>query len=764
MIILKSYQQEAVDDLIKSTYSLLRTPGGRLKMIFDAPTGAGKTVTMAAFINKFCEELPDKIDLEQKQVAFVWIAPNQLHLQSFDSLKSYFSELRSVKPIRFEDITDRRLKAGEVLFLNWQSINKESNLFIKDNENDQTIIGYINNSRLHNIEIILILDEAHLFASKGKAAQEFMQSIYAKIEIEVSATPMFRQSAKKSVQITRHEVIEAGMIKKGVVLNPLLNSHEQNQKSLNQILLEQALAKKKQLENGYKKLGININPLLLIQLPNDSKSETVIDLKVVDEITSLLKIKNITEENHRLATWLSSKKVNLDFIEKPDSMVDVLLFKQAIALGWDCPRAAVLLIFREIKEETFTIQTVGRILRMPEQKHYQDLSLNYGYVFTNLSRDVINIVKDDMDYIVQNKAIRSNGYKPIGLNSFFINTRLERNRLSSKFRRCLYDAADELFDLATNPEVSGTESIFIYNERRFKECFIELDVNNIEISIPKNVNLSPDIGVTYVEQVERFAKTKSELDILFRQFCRNHVGKYAKVDSSPVLELALKLFFEDYLGASEFQAIKIILYDQNRPRFVDLIDRAIDKHEYLLKQKASQASKLIEESKWDVPVERIYNEFYREQSALTHALQPFYEFINTSKTEKEFVDYLETNREYISWWYKNGVRNKEDFAITYIGADNIIKGFYVDFVIMLKNGLIALFDTKTPDSDSDFCGKHNALIQYVRENTTPEKPIIGGIIVSKGAGKEQVWRYAPTEITEPRITSEWVSFIPALGR
>ncbi|MEI5617699.1 hypothetical protein WB403_52305, partial [Streptomyces brasiliscabiei] len=70
-----------------------------------------------------------------------------------------------------------------------------------------------------------------------------------------------------------------------------------------------------------------------------------------------------------------------------------------------------------------------------------------------------------------------------------------------------------------------------------------------------------------MHEIEKFAKTQSELDILFRQFCRNHTGSYAKIDSTPVLELALKLFFEEYLSMNEFAAVKIILFEQNKPRF-----------------------------------------------------------------------------------------------------------------------------------------------------------------------------------------------------
>ena len=132
MITLRNYQEEAVQGLLQDTYRLLAKPSARHKMVFKAPTGAGKTVTIAAFLNQLSNELPDKLELPKRKVAYIWFAPNQLHLQSFFSLKDYFKELRTIKPIQFEDVTDGQLKQNEMLFLNWQSVNKKNNEFIKE--------------------------------------------------------------------------------------------------------------------------------------------------------------------------------------------------------------------------------------------------------------------------------------------------------------------------------------------------------------------------------------------------------------------------------------------------------------------------------------------------------------------------------------------------------------------------------------------------------------------------------------------------------
>ncbi|MFD0835946.1 DEAD/DEAH box helicase [Mariniflexile aquimaris] len=759
MIQLKNYQEEAVNGLLKDTYSALKLPGTRNRMVFKAPTGAGKTVAMAAYLNQLAAEIPDKLDLPKRKVAFIWFAPNQLHLQSYFSLKDYFKELRTIKPIQFEDVSNGKLNPNEVLFVNWQSVNSANNVYVRENEQGKDLIKYIYKAMLDDTEIICILDEAHYHAN-GTKAKALLQQIGAKIEMDVSATPMFHSDYGYTIK--RQEVVDAEMIKKNVVLNPLLDHHQQEGRSLNQVLLDEALKKHKELKQAYESLGSNINPLLLIQLPSDKKTESALDRQLIDEIETYLLAKGITVQNNKLAVWLSNRKDNLDGLEDKECMTDVLLFKQAIALGWDCPRAAVLLIFREIQQEHFGIQTVGRILRMPEQKHYTLPILNNGYVYTNLSKDIIKIVQEDIDYIVQNTAKRIESYQEVCLDSAFINTRLTRNRLSSKFRKCIYEAAEEYFGLSRDLDVTNPESIEAYNTKRLQEKFIELDVSQIEIPIPKNVQLTTEEGYTKVTEKEIFAKTQGELDILFRQFCRDNVGAYAKADSTPVLELGLKMLFEEYLLLNEFQAIKIILFEQNKSKFIELIDIALTKHQILLDQKASEASKRVEHSKWDVPVERIYNEHYLLKEAEQHALKPFYEFNNASTPEKEFVYFLEQNKTHIEWWYKNGDKNKEDFAVTYVDRNGVTRGFYVDFVIKTKSGKIALFDTKTLDSDPEFVAKHNALIQYIEEKSTKDKPLIGGVIVPKGARENRTWKYCDNLITKANDTIGWLSFEPAL--
>ena len=191
MIHLKKYQEEAVNDLTKNLYKLLKKPGARQNLIFKAPTGSGKTVMMASLLNKFCEELPERYELEKRKAAFIWIAPNKLYIQSYNAMKGFFAEMRSIKPIFFEDVSNDELLPNEVLFVNWESINKEKNTMIKENETNKNLYSFINKAKLNDTEIIVIIDEEHMFANTktAKRANEVLQKIYPKVEIRVSATP-----------------------------------------------------------------------------------------------------------------------------------------------------------------------------------------------------------------------------------------------------------------------------------------------------------------------------------------------------------------------------------------------------------------------------------------------------------------------------------------------------------------------------------------------------------------------------------------------
>lgn len=100
-----------------------------------------------------------------------------------------------------------------------------------------------------------------------------------------------------------------------------------------------------------------------------------------------------------------------------DETVEVLIFKLAVATGFDAPRAFTLVSFRASRDEDFGVQIVGRILRVDRRLQIiNDLpsSLNHGYVFLSdnsgqagltSAAQRINAVKTELAPVAANVAV-----------------------------------------------------------------------------------------------------------------------------------------------------------------------------------------------------------------------------------------------------------------------------------------------------------------------------------------------------------------------
>ena len=783
------YQQKAVKELVDKTIDLLTYSGMRHTLVFKAPTGAGKTVMASEMLLRLNTELRERTDVPSKEVAYIWIAPNKLHEQSYFKMKSFFTEGQQLHPVIFDDLdhsADGYIHSGEILFVNWESINKDNAVMIRDTEQGSSLYDLTRRTQEEQqIPIIVIIDEEHMFAGKlANKSEKVLKTINPKVEIRISATPVTtRQDAL--VSVPREKVINEGMIKQGVVLNPALEFNDPNG-SLNQHLVHLALKKREELAEAYRKIGVNINPLLLIQLPNDKDKMDKDDDSIKEEVMMYLDtIKGINTANGKLAIWLSNEKENLEGIEKPDNLTEVLLFKQAIALGWDCPRAAVLLIFRKIESYTFTAQTVGRILRMPEQHFYEDDRLNWGYVYTNLSKDIIQIVQDDMEYMSNIHAVRRENLCNVVLRSEYCERpAIVRNRLGPDFKKVLAKVFEDILlvknrqlslftidDLEGNfeddDETSGNadsnnrsagESIYAKN-RKAVEDKITFKVRSIGITLVEDLSITGEVGEVHVEKKAKYVRTMQELNNAYNAFCAKRIGsKFEKV-SVTTLGFALKEVMEDLFELFETDAVKVILYHGNQEVFIDLVDRALNRYLKILAERQNQQNeKYYKQYDWEVPVERLYKEESHriKDDVHDHALVPFVELKNASKPEEHFEAFLEANKQYIDWWYKNGDAGRQHYAISYENKAGLKSLFYVDFVIRMKNGQVFLFDTKSAGSDPDAVEKHNALIDYMASEENKDKHLRGGIIIERNSN----WKYCPLKIENTTDIMEWDSFYP----
>lgn len=786
------YQQKAVDELVNKTIDLLGLSGNRHTLVFKSPTGSGKTVMASEMLMRLNQELAERPDAPCSEVAYIWIAPNKLHEQSYFKMKNYFTENCVLRPVIYDELdhsANGYLKPGEILFVNWESINKDKNLMVRETENSASLYDITHRTQDDNgIPIVLVIDEEHMFGgTNAKKSEKVLASIQPKVEIRVSATP--QTIGEQQVNVPREKVIEEEMIKENIVLNPALDFKDPHG-SLNQHLIWLALQKRQELADAYINLGVEINPLLLIQLPNDKENLTADDNKVKDEVIATLDAYGINTTNGKLAIWLSGEKTdNLDVIDRPNDPTEVLLFKQAIALGWDCPRAAVLLIFRKIESFQFSAQTVGRILRMPEQKYYTDQRLNQGYVYTNLSKDIIEIVKDDMDYLAKSvEAKRRDGIKNIVLDSEYREQlSIDRNRLGTDFKEVLKNTFKAEWGLKTgqlslfteemlfgdgepsDEDVDVTSETFRNRQAAIDQRGINFNVRNVSTDIVKDLDMTGEVGTRIVESKATYINNSADLTAMFLAFCKRLLGNDYEQRSVKTLGGALKEVMEELFEVFEYDAIKIILSNDNvhhnRPKFERVISKAISNYTAKLRlRQASAKRRAFKHYQWEVPAERMYHiDNHIERSEIEyHALLPFMEYNgpDASYPEHNFAGFLDANSNAIEWWYKNGDKGKAHYAIGYTNSLGEKALFYVDFIIRMNSGDVFLFDTKTENSDSEAPYKHNALWDYMQLPENKGKKLHGGIIIPDDFGN---WVYSPAPLDVKLGTSDttnWDIFDP----
>ena len=748
---LKEFQETAIEQLVKSVSELLAKDASNKVCVFQSPTGSGKTVMVAKFVEEIIKELP-KTDL-----CFLWVSigKGDLHKQSKKSLERIFDGFPNVNLLEEEFFGSRNyIEQNEVVVVNWEKLyNKYNsgeqkgewkNKVMRDGEGVNFIEVLETTREKH--KIILIIDESH-YASDAQRTSELRKIISADVTLEMSATPKIQPSMQdqakgiaKFVYVDPKDVIEEGMIKKELIINENLEKLVDDEKTSQDIIIEAAYNKRLELKEAYTNAGSNINPLCLIQLPN---AEAGVAKKEV--IEAFLADKGITETNGKLAVWLSEEKSDgLDVISDFESEVEFLLFKQAIDTGWDCPRAHILVKLRDIQSYTFEVQTVGRILRMPEQMHYEDENLNTGFIFTNLQK--ITVQKEDYNpnIIKHLKSVRKPIYKPLLLPSYY-KSRVDFGDITFSFGKILEEVFCKAFDIEINPIMVNTAE----NGEKIKAKGLTTEITTYKESLLTDKNIK---GIEFDQMLgdlndsdDRTTLAKladNDLQDMFSSVVKENLSGFAPKRSVPTVRGAIYLWFKKYLGINYQMENGIIhiqylfMHYKNLDKFSELLSKATGEYKPI---KKAEVKAKIEETvyDWDIKKEEFFNQHTDEKLDYKLCIyEPCYLAKDRSTPEKEFEKHLETKEYKIEWWFKNGVSKKDFFGIKYEEND-LPQTFYTDYIIQLASGKTFIGDTKAGSTATEAKSRAEALQAYIKDQNTKGKNLIGGIIIKDDTKK---WR------------------------
>lgn len=693
------YQIEYIEELSNTSIRFLNDSyRDQSTIILKAPTGSGKTYMMSQAISKIVKQQSNK-----SSYSFIWLSVNSLHEQSKQALSRYLEDEMLLDCISIDDIQNNTIEENEIVFINWDSLIKDNNVFRMDNEKDWNLQSVVSNTKEEGRDIILIIDESHRTA-KAEKAQEVIKEIDPKLIIEMTATPLLGRNGHL-IDIPLGKVIDQGMIKKEVYIN-----HNSKKIKENKDLLEVALKKRKELKKSFEDLGSTINPLLLIQIPNKKQTDSS---NPEDYMVTLLADFDITERNGKLAIRLSGDNVkDIDELVKPnDSDVDVLIFKESIALGWDCPRASILFLQREWKQErySFNIQTLGRIMRMPEQTHYTEKpDLNIGYVYS--ASDNFEIVQElASDYVshLQMERDEEINTKPLKLVSEFIRRKRELTRLSGDFKKCMFESANELkIKNEINPHITKIS----------KSIAIEGSVKEIDKDLKQEI--------TFADKTTIIRDIKDVTDS-YVNFCANMSTPYAKARSTNTIKTSIRSWFKEEFNIGDEDQISLIVMNRsNNAVFKRLLENSKEKYQNL----PSKDEEIIVNENWEIPqnisIFTDYEKFEQSNKSIIKQSDEKKLFAKKNKNGKiefsnpeiDFIKELDNTDDDILWWFKNGVNESKYFGIAYKKQDGHFYGFYPDFIIKSKKETIIVEIKDDKDFKPENALKLQAGRNYIDRN------------------------------------------------
>ena len=395
---LKKFQTDArrnvLEELDEARASIHRNPGKLQAVVLSAPTGSGKTITVAAVIDAMLGG--DEHVAARPNTAFLWLSDSpELNQQSINKLTGacdvlLFNQMHTVDPDSFDL---ERLPPGRLYFINTQLLGRDKRLTQSGDKRQFTFWETVANTVRESPEdFVLIIDEAH----RGAAANDrnrtpIMQKFILGSEADglppvpmvlgMSATPQ-RFTAllgnttrtQRPVVITPDDVRESGLLKDLIIIHSPRTSAQTDL-----TMLESAAGRWQEFTQRWRdycdreRVRDAVRPVLVVQV-EDGSANMLTRTNLADVIRVIERKSGPLATNEIVHCFQdqSDIKIGEHLIRKleasriqDDPEVKVVLFKTALTTGWDCPRAEVMMSFRRSQETTSIAQLVGRMIRTP---------------------------------------------------------------------------------------------------------------------------------------------------------------------------------------------------------------------------------------------------------------------------------------------------------------------------------------------------------------------------------------------------------------
>lgn len=408
---LKDYQADAVGDTLRelaSARDFYRSASQRVSSVaLTAATGSGKTIMAAAVIEALFWGSDDFDVVPDPNAVVLWFSDDpSLNQQTRHRLEQASDRLRNrlvtvEHPFRYS-----QLQPGHVYFLNTSKLSRNS-LLVRGYDSSDTLPGLDthpdtvpftfwdtlrNTIQGQDLTLYMVLDEAH--RGMGRRASSDTPTIVKRlvnghndvppmpIVWGISATVKRFEQAMSAAEVQDNRVHlrtitvdpvriqESGLLKDDIILDFPAETGD-----FSTVLLRRGVRKVKALSAAWAEYAVEqgdteaVQPLMVFQVPNKpSPTEVASAIDVIrdewpelgpDAIAHVFGEHTAQAFGPHSVPYISPERV------QDASYIRILLAKDAISTGWDCPRAEVMVSFRPAKDETHITQLLGRMIRTP---------------------------------------------------------------------------------------------------------------------------------------------------------------------------------------------------------------------------------------------------------------------------------------------------------------------------------------------------------------------------------------------------------------
>lgn len=654
-------------------------------IILKSPTGSGKTIMLTNFMDEYCKSVPN--------IVFIWLTPGKgdLEEQSKAKMDNY---IHNAQTKLLADVMTSGFAENDCCFINWEKLTKKDNNALKEGER-KNFLEHIETAQNNGLQFKVIVDESH--QNDSVKANEILEYFKTDKIIRASATPKNYTDAMV-IEVDEADVIASGLIKKLLVINEGFAQHEDVEDQIG-FLLERALKKQRELAAAFLQRKVDVNPLIIVQLPN--KNDVLLD-----QVERWFESKQITYENKSLAIWLSDKKNNEEGIEKKNAQPIAVIIKQAVATGWDCPRAHILVKLRDNMSETFEIQTIGRIRRMPEAKHYDSDLLDRCYLYT-------------LDEKFTEGVQQSMGKGALNAAKLYLKEEHKGFTIQGEYKSNLTTASRD--------SQQALRSIAAYyakeykTDKKFKSNQIRLENNGYVFSTNIVRHAVTGEGSVFLKKSDANKLNQSTLSSPLnthehgRQFHHEiaNIGLKIGLDYDKMIVIVRRLFGENDKYPNRVLNLEIrhlyafVLNNSDRLKH-DILQAMAD----ALQQTALPNINQVTPFDFKFPKDFVftYDGNAKDQSIMTKNVYDGY-LVSAeprSDSERSFEKYCE-NSQSVKWFYKNGDKGSEYFSLVYTDNSGRLKSFYPDYIIGLQNGETWIIETK---GGFDRTGKSKDIDQF----------------------------------------------------